>query len=277
MKKFFGFGDETDKFDPNRLKINLKMAVSRIRIHQNKIVNSVKAQRRGLAELMSVGKYDSARVKVEALMREDVSLEGLEALILFCDLVATRVGVVANSPGISKKEQEEGGYSAGPPPELKEAISSILWASERVSGVLELATVRKQFIAKYGKPFVGSAIANSEFAVNEKILDRLGMGVPSNEAATRYMEAVANEYGVTYDPSQLSASMGGTKPSDTLAGGTDIDMHDVLASIDTPSNTAATEPPKSSTRFVTQTGFVIPPIVKPRDELEARLLALSRQ
>eukprot|EP00742_Colponemidia_sp_Colp-10_P020755 GILJ01024239.1.p1 GENE.GILJ01024239.1~~GILJ01024239.1.p1 ORF type:complete len:277 (+),score=47.02 GILJ01024239.1:50-880(+) len=276
MKKFFGFGNEEDKFDPNRLKINLKMAVSRIRIHQNKIVNSVKAQRRALAELISVGKYDSARVKVEALMREDVSLEGLEALVLFCDLVATRVGVVANSPGISSSKKEDSFSSVGPPPELKESISSILWSSERVSGVLELATVRRQFIAKYGKQFVGSCIANSEFAVNEKILDRLGMGVPSNEAAVRYMEAVATEYGVTFDLSQLSASMGGTKPCDTLAAGTNIDMHDVLASIDTP-HEEATSFPKSSTRFVTKSGFVIPPIVKPRDELEGRLLALSRQ
>lgn len=277
MLKFFGFEDDNDRFDPNRLKINLKMAVSRIRIHQNKIVNSVKIQRRALAELMSVGKYDSARVKVEALMREDLSLEGLEALVLFCDLVGTRVGVITNSPGVPKKSGEDSMFSSGPPPELKEAVCSILWASERVSGILELAVVKKQFIAKYGKQFVVSAVNDSEKALNDKIRDRLGMSVPSNESALRYMEAVASEFGLEFDPSLLSASMGGTKRVDTIPGGTDIDMNDVLATIDSPDELNKDVPLHTSSRFVTQTGFVIPPIVKPRDELEARLLAISRQ
>ena len=281
MLKFFGFADDEDKFDQNRLKINLRMAVSRIRIQQNKIVNSVKAQRRGLAELMSVGKYDSARVKVEALMREDLSLEGLEALVLFCDLVGTRVGVIANSQGISKKEKSSEGdfLSSGPPPELKEAVCSILWASERVGTILELATVRKQFAAKYGRAFVVSAINDSERALNDKIRDRLGMSVPSNEAALRYMESVATEFGLAFDASQLSSSLGGSKPHETIAGGTDIDMADVLATIDGPQVSAqqTSADRSANSRFVTQTGFVIPPIVKPRDELEARLLALSRQ
>lgn len=44
------------------------------------------------------------------------------------------------------------------PIDLKEAIASVIFAAPRCSDISELADIRKQFTAKYGKDFVSAAI-----------------------------------------------------------------------------------------------------------------------
>ena len=44
------------------------------------------------------------------------------------------------------------------PIDLKEAITSVIFATPRCSDVSELADVKKHFTAKYGKEFITSAI-----------------------------------------------------------------------------------------------------------------------
>ena len=44
------------------------------------------------------------------------------------------------------------------PIDLKEAVASVLFASQRLSDVPELSEIVKQFTTKYGKDFASSAI-----------------------------------------------------------------------------------------------------------------------
>lgn len=53
------------------------------------------------------------------------------------------------------------------PMDLKEAISSVIFASPRCSDIPELVDVKKHFTAKYGKEFVSAAVElRSECGVN---------------------------------------------------------------------------------------------------------------
>jgi vacuolar protein sorting-associated protein IST1 len=227
------FWSNKETFDPAKVKANIKMAISRIRLQQNKIVQSVKQQRRQLAELLSVGKIEGARIKVEALIREDISIEGLEVLAMLCELVANRLQMISSS-----KEC---------PTELKEGLTSVLWAGAHLDNVPELRTIQKYFADKYGKEFLQTAVSNSEFSVNDKIISRLGSQTPSNTACVEYIKAVAAENGIDIEEEKLL----------------------VLSSI--------VPTPTGMDPSCVVTARNIPPIVVPRDELEARLLALKRQ
>lgn len=214
-------------------------------MQQNKTVNSVKIQRKQLAELMVVGKYDAARVKVEALIREDVSIEGLEVLALLADLVASRIQVLTTT----KKEAG----SSGCPTEMKEAVTSLLWASARLDAIPELQAVRAAFGAKFGKEFVEVASVNGEFSVNEKVLAKLGLQTPSNRDCIEYLRSIAADYGVDFLEEKLT-----TAESLLISDGSGIDgIVTGKARLGDP--------------------FAIPPIIVPRDDIEARLLALKRQ
>lgn len=228
------FSSSAPKYDPAKLKANLKMCVTRIRMQQNKRVNSVKRQRKELAELINVGKLDACRIRVEAVIREDLSIEGLELLALYTDLLATRIQVINDS--------------ASCPPDLKEAATSVLWAASRVDDIAEFAAVRQQLAIKYGKEFLEVAVSNAELSVNRKLIDKLSVQVPTDEVCVTYLEAIADEYNLNFDSTQLKG------PQSVVSA-------------------------PLTTEVKTGHGgrLVIPPIGIPRDELEARLLALKRQ
>lgn len=242
----FSWGSEKkETFDPVKVKACVRMSITRMRMQQNKTVNLVKVQRKQLAELMAVGKYDAARVKVEALIRDDLSIEGLEVLSLLMDLIATRIQVLATT------KREHG--SSGCPSDLKEAVTSAIWASSRLGSIPELQLVRKSFIAKFGAEFVDMASVNAEFSVNEKVLEKLGIITPSNKDCVEYLRAIAAEYGLEFDEEKLCAT-------DAIVVPTGMD--------------------KSAAQTALSGGvsnFQVPPIIVPRDEFEARLLALKRQ
>lgn len=51
-------------------------------------------QRREIAGLLEKGKEDSARIRVEHIIREDFETEAMEILELYCDLLGARFGIL---------------------------------------------------------------------------------------------------------------------------------------------------------------------------------------
>lgn len=262
MKSFFEKQTGTG-FDASKVKANIRMAVTRLGMQRNKLVNNVKTQRRGIAELLAIEKYDSARIRVEQCIREDVTIEGLEVLSLFLDLVANRVSLIAESKP-SKLSSGKKDPASACPPELKEAITSVLWASARVGDTApELMTLRKSFEAKYGKTFVEMALSNAEYSVNQKMMDRLSMHTPANDKCIAYLTSIAAEYSLgNFDAERLKDPNGIVASAAAASGPTDVSgaelSKDVPGSVRTPS------------------GLYIPPMGVPRDALDQRLLLLKR-
>ncbi|KAM2826937.1 hypothetical protein COP1_036549 [Malus domestica] len=125
-------------------KMQLKMAVARIKLLRNKGHVVVKQMRRVIALLLQSGKNATARIRVEHVIREHNTLAANEFIELFCELVVSRLSIIAEP-----KECQPG---------LKEGIASLILASSRCSEILKLISLRHIFEVKYGKDFVSAAV-----------------------------------------------------------------------------------------------------------------------
>ena len=179
----FGWGKE--RFDKNKFKAALKMAGSRIKMQQNKKGNGVTNQRREIAQLISIGKYESARIKVEQVMRDEYYGEAIEMVALFCDLLTSRQMLFTECTTC--------------PPDLKEAVSTVVWACPRTEGITELTNLRHQIYLKLGKEFVETATQNSERAVNQKVYEKLSIMVPEPHRCLDYMKGISDEFDLDWE------------------------------------------------------------------------------
>ncbi|CAD2216958.1 hypothetical protein AGDE_00794 [Angomonas deanei] len=218
-------------------------------------------QRRGIAELLAIEKYDGARIRVENCIREDVNIEGYEVLTLFLDLLANRVQLIAECKPIKGADNKKDPTSACPP-ELKEAVTSVIWASARLGDVVpELSTIRKMFETKFGKAFVEIAMSNGEYSVNQKMIERLGMYTPPNDKCIAYLASIAEEYQLTNFNEEKLRDPNGLVASAVAAGGAAVDPKLKLG---------------SPGAVVTPSGLFIPPMGAPRDAIDMRILRLRR-
>eukprot|EP01064_Diplonema_japonicum_P027321 TRINITY_DN3931_c2_g1_i2.p1 TRINITY_DN3931_c2_g1~~TRINITY_DN3931_c2_g1_i2.p1 ORF type:complete len:270 (+),score=51.58 TRINITY_DN3931_c2_g1_i2:79-888(+) len=179
----FGWGKES--YDKNKMKAALKMAVTRMKMQQGKKTNSIKVQRSEIANLMRDEKNESARIKVEQVMRDEYYIEAMELVVLFCDLVSSRLLLLNESRSC--------------PPDLKESLSTIVWACPRTDGVSELIAIRKQIMLKYGQQWIEMANDNAERAVNQRVADKLSVMVPDPYLCMQYLEGIAKEFELDWE------------------------------------------------------------------------------
>lgn len=79
---------------PARARIQLKLSIQRTRVLATKKSQLAKSTRREIANLLDKGKVESARIKVEGIMQEDLMCELLELLELFCEVLLARFGLL---------------------------------------------------------------------------------------------------------------------------------------------------------------------------------------
>lgn len=129
------------------------------------------------------GKIESARIRVENIIRSDLTTELHEILELYSELLLARAGLLEPS---------------GPPdPGLEEAVVSLLYAAPRTE-VKELHTVRGLLADKFGKEFALRASEDRDGKVSKKVLDRLRVEPPKTELVEAYLTTIAEAYGVDY-------------------------------------------------------------------------------
>jgi Regulator of Vps4 activity in the MVB pathway len=87
--------------------VQLKMSVNRLRLMQQKQTALAKQARRELAKLLDEGKDESARIRVENIIREDLFVEMLEILELYCELLLARFGLLEQMHAQSMKWTNE--------------------------------------------------------------------------------------------------------------------------------------------------------------------------
>jgi vacuolar protein sorting-associated protein IST1 len=173
----------------NKIKVQLKLSVSRLRMVQQKDTAVAKQQRRSMAQLLEQGKEESARIRVENIIRSDMNTELLEILELYCELLSARAGL------LEAKECDPG---------LEEAVKSIIYAAPRVEGVKELSMVRQLLAEKYGKEFTLEAVENSDKKVSQRVLDRTKVEPPAKKLVEDYLSAIADAYGIDWPPGSFA-------------------------------------------------------------------------
>lgn len=164
------------------------MAVSRFQIASNKKSALMKQTMREIAKLLAEEpqpKEEKARIRAEALIREDNTVEAYEILMLECELVFERVKLIE-----SMKECPE---------DLKSCISTLIWSADRVD-IPELQNIRKQFRYKYGKKFEEACLNNVGGILNERVVAKLSVQPPSAYLVQTYLEKIADEFKVDWKP-----------------------------------------------------------------------------
>ncbi|KAK8127681.1 hypothetical protein PG984_008789 [Apiospora sp. TS-2023a] len=165
-----------------RIKVQLKLAIARLRMVQKRDEALSRAARRTMAQLLETGKVDSAKIRVENIIRTDIITELHEILELYCELLIARAGLL-EAPQCD--------------PGLEEAVKSIIYAAPKTE-IKELQAVRLLFGEKFGKEFVMTATENSDEKVSEKVVKKLSVTPPRDELVNGYLEEIARAYGVDW-------------------------------------------------------------------------------
>jgi vacuolar protein sorting-associated protein IST1 len=173
-----------------KLKVQLKLSIARLRMVQQKDEAVSKQQRRAMAGLLESGKVESARIRVENIIRSDITTELHEILELYCELLLARTGLMEAQTC---------------DPGLEEAVKSLIYAAPRTD-VKELQSVRALLVDKYGKEFALQAMEPDE-NVSEKVLKKLAVTPPPQELVNGYLEEIARTYGVNW-PKKVGGELG---------------------------------------------------------------------
>ncbi|EMD63648.1 hypothetical protein GGP41_005706 [Bipolaris sorokiniana] len=182
-----------------KLKIQLKLSISRLRMVQQKDSAKVKQQRREMAQLIEVGKVQSARIRVENIIRTDITTELHEILELYCELLLARSQLLESQISSSNTTSAASSSATLLDPALEEAVRSIIYAAPRTE-IKELQTVRALLVDKFGKDV---AIASMEGeGVAERVIKKLRVETPKTELVEAYMTEIARFYGVPYGTSK---------------------------------------------------------------------------
>ncbi|KAI4937741.1 hypothetical protein J4E85_000176 [Alternaria conjuncta] len=221
----------------NKLKVQLKLSISRLRMVQQKDSAKVKQQRREMAQLIEVGKVQSARIRVENIIRTDITTELHEILELYCELLLARSQLLESQ--VSSSNTTSASTSTLLDPALEEAVRSIIYAAPRTE-IKELHTVRALLVDKFGKDV---AVASMEGeGVAERVMKKLKVETPKEELVEAYMTEIARFYGVPYGTAKSEDEDEDEDEDDEPSGGVaekvDADLEDPISTDDSTSKKA---------------------------------------
>ncbi|GAB2292485.1 hypothetical protein Dimus_026721 [Dionaea muscipula] len=188
-------------FNPAKCKTALKLAMSRIKLLKNKKEVHLRQLKRDVAQLLQSGQEQTAMIRVEHVIREEKTMAAYDLIEIYCELVVARLPMVESQKNC--------------PIDLKEAITSILFASPRCADIPELLDARKHFTAKYGKDFVSAAIElRPECGVNRTLVEKLSAMAPDANTKLKVLSAIANDHSIEWEPGSLKEK--GPEPPESM-------------------------------------------------------------
>ncbi|KAJ0090328.1 hypothetical protein Patl1_13423 [Pistacia atlantica] len=188
-------------FKPAKCKTALKLAASRIRLLKNKRGAQVKQLKRELAQLLESGQDQTARIRVEHVVREEKTMAAYDLLEIYCELIVARLPIIESQKNC--------------PIDLKEAISSVIFASPRCADLPELMDVRKHFTAKYGKEFVATSVElRPDCGVSRLLVEKLSTKSPDGPTKIKILSAIAEEHNIKWNPESFGEK--DSKPAEDL-------------------------------------------------------------
>ncbi|CAI0543763.1 unnamed protein product [Linum tenue] len=190
-------------FKPAKCKTALKMASSRIKLLRNKREVQLRQLKREVAQLLAAGNYRTARIRVEHVVREEKTVAAYDLIEIYCELIVARLSMIESQKLC--------------PVDLKEAVSSVVFASPRCADLPELADVKKHFKAKYGKEFVSAAVElHPNCGVSRLLVEKLSAKAPDGPEKMKILSAIAEEQNVKWDPKLFEDVV---KPHEDLLNG----------------------------------------------------------
>ncbi|XP_050218077.1 uncharacterized protein LOC126668897 [Mercurialis annua] len=217
-------------FKPAKCKTALKLAASRIKLLKNKRDAQVRQLKRELAQLLESGQDQTARIRVEHVVREEKTMAAYDLIEIYCELIVARLPIIESQKNC--------------PIDLKEAISSVIFASPRCADVPELMDVRKHFTAKYGKEFVSAAAeVRPDCGVSRLLVEKMSARAPDGPTKIKILSTIAEEHNVKWVPKSFGEKE--MEPSDNLLNGPSSFQQASKINTQEPPNSVGQGPPSS--------------------------------
>lgn len=183
-------------FNPTKCKTSLRLAASRLKLLRNKKEVQLNQMKREIAQLLESGQDQTARIRVEHVIREEKMMAAYDLLEIYCELIIARLPIIETQKNC--------------PIDLKEAITSLVFASPRCGDVPELLDARKQFSAKYGKEFISAAIElRPQCGVSRLLVEKLSATAPDGQTKIKILSAIAEAHNVKWDPKSFEEKLSG--------------------------------------------------------------------
>ena len=154
-------------------------------LEKKKTENALKA-RREIASYIAANKIDRAKIRVEAIIREDYLVESLETIEMYCDLLLTRFGLIEQMSTL-----DDG---------IAEAVSSVIWAAPRITDIQELSVIVDLFTKKYGKQYVMAVKEGGINTVGTNLKKKMSIEALPKIMIERYLIEIARDQNVHYIP-----------------------------------------------------------------------------
>ncbi|KAK7295804.1 hypothetical protein RJT34_18716 [Clitoria ternatea] len=168
----------------SKIKTMTTLAVSRMVILKNQHKARASYAWSDVAQLLNLGYHDRALHRVEHWITEQDMLQGFAMIESYCNFLREGAEVLEK-----KKEC---------PIELKEAASTLIFASSRCGEFPELHKIREILTSKFGKEFADASVElHKNNRVNSKMIQKLSSRHPVMEIKMKALKQIAKEIGVT--------------------------------------------------------------------------------
>lgn len=193
-------------FNPDKLSVKCQLCTKRMSLVRNKKMLQIDALKFEVAEMMRKKQDVNARIRVEEVIRQEWLVQAYATLETYILLLQTRAGML-------KKCKD-------PPPDMREAINTILFAAERVKFDLdEMPAIADMLLSKFksslcqiyeAKDFpllVTQEHTAIEMQVNETVVAALSTSpAPAAEKYAK-LEEIAEEKGVTFNKEAMQREL----------------------------------------------------------------------
>lgn len=170
----------------SKLATFLKNSITRIELVKNRHEALLSFSYSDIIQLLKLGYEQEALLRVEHVIKTKNMLDLYAMIESYCHLLLQRVSLIDRSKDC--------------PDELKEAISSLIFASVRIGEFPELQHIRDFFSSKFGKEYVSQAIEFPRFlGVNDKMMQKLTTTKPSFETRMRFLRGITSGNGIDLD------------------------------------------------------------------------------
>ncbi|XP_022770047.1 IST1 homolog isoform X2 [Durio zibethinus] len=168
-------------FKTSKFRTLAKLATSRTGILKNQHQVKYSHARSDVIELLNLGHQEQALLRVEHVIKEQNMVDVFTIMESYCHLLIERVMLIQNNREC--------------PDELKEATSSLIFASSRCAEFPELLHIRGILSSTFGKEFVARAVElRNNCCVHPK---KLSTRQPSLESKLKVLKEIASEGGIT--------------------------------------------------------------------------------
>ena len=174
-----------------RLKVLLKLSINRLNLLHSKKQSLAQKQKVDIAKLLEIHKIESAKIRTEGLVQEDVMVEVMESLAMYCDVMLNRIGML-ELPGHECDSS------------IQECVHTLIFASFRLSNQCkELTEITAILQQKFGKPFVEAVQMNRLGLVNQRVWRGLRTGVVDSRLIIEYLKEIAKAYDIKLEEGEL--------------------------------------------------------------------------